>query len=70
MDHSTFTYLMAPGVGFLEFYPLRRDAPRTIAEFGGLLRRQALTGASDGDAEAPRRHVSIAARTSAPTGRS
>jgi protein SCO1 len=21
MDHSTFTYLMAPGVGFLEFYP-------------------------------------------------
>lgn len=21
VDHSTFTYLMAPGVGFLEFYP-------------------------------------------------
>jgi protein SCO1/2 len=21
MDHTTFTYLMAPGVGFLEFYP-------------------------------------------------
>ncbi|MFT3975130.1 MAG: SCO family protein [Amaricoccus sp.] len=21
MDHSTFTYLMAPGAGFLEFYP-------------------------------------------------
>ena len=20
MDHSTFTYLMAPGTGFLEFY--------------------------------------------------
>jgi protein SCO1/2 len=26
MDHSTFTYLMAPGVGFLEFYPSDMNA--------------------------------------------
>ena len=31
MDHSTFTYLMAPGVGFLEFYPSDADA-RGVAE--------------------------------------
>ncbi len=31
MDHSSFTYLMAPGVGFLEFYP--SDAtPEAIAD--------------------------------------
>ena len=31
MDHSTFTYLMAPGVGFLEFY--QSDAtPEAVAE--------------------------------------
>lgn len=31
MDHSTFTYLMAPGVGFLDFF--RSDAtPETIAD--------------------------------------
>jgi protein SCO1/2 len=31
MDHSTFTYLMAPGVGLLEFYP--SDAtPEGVAE--------------------------------------
>ena len=31
MDHSTFTYLMAPGTGFLEFY--RSDAtPEQVAE--------------------------------------
>lgn len=26
MDHSTFTYLMAPGAGFLEFYPSEMSA--------------------------------------------
>jgi protein SCO1/2 len=31
MDHSTFTYLMAPGVGFLEFFP--SDAtPEAVAD--------------------------------------
>ena len=31
MDHSTYTYLMAPGTGFLEFY--RSDAtPKAIAD--------------------------------------
>ena len=31
MDHSTFTYLMAPEVGFLEFY--QSDAtPEEVAE--------------------------------------
>jgi protein SCO1/2 len=31
MDHSTFTYLMAPGVGFLDFY--RSEAtPEAVAE--------------------------------------
>ena len=42
MDHSTFTYLMAPGVGFLEFY--QSDAtPEAVAEFGLLLRRGAVS---------------------------
>jgi protein SCO1/2 len=40
MDHSTFTYLMAPEVGFLEFYP--SDAPPesvadSVACFAGKL---------------------------------
>ena len=26
MDHSTFSYLMAPKVGFLEFYPSEMSA--------------------------------------------
>ena len=31
MDHSTFTYLMAPGTGFLEFFP--SDAtPEAVAD--------------------------------------
>ena len=43
MDHTTFTYLMAPGVGFLEFY--RSDAtPEAVAELGRLLRRGAVSG--------------------------
>ena len=41
MDHSTFTYLMAPETGFLEFF--RSDAtPRAGGRIGGLLCRQAL----------------------------
>ena len=44
MDHSTFTYLMAPEVGFLEFYPLGAT-PEAVAEFGGLLCRPSLTAA-------------------------
>lgn len=31
MDHSTFTYLMAPGVGFLEFFP-SEATPEAIAD--------------------------------------
>jgi protein SCO1 len=31
MDHSSFTYLMAPDVGFLEFYP-SDAAPQAIAD--------------------------------------
>ena len=42
MDHSTFTYLMAPGVGFLEFYQLGRDA-RGRRRLGRLLRRGAVS---------------------------
>jgi protein SCO1/2 len=31
MDHTTFSYLMAPGIGFLEFY--RSEAtPEAIAD--------------------------------------
>ena len=42
MDHSTFTYLMAPGPGFLEFFT--SDAtPGGRGRIGVLLRRQALT---------------------------
>ena len=39
MDHSTFTYLMAPGTGFLEFY--RSEAtPEAGGRIGGLLCRR------------------------------
>ena len=31
MDHSSFTYLMAPGVGFLEFYPSATTADAMAA---------------------------------------
>jgi len=31
MDHSTFTYLMAPGTGFLEFYPSEMS-PEAVAD--------------------------------------
>ncbi len=52
MDHSTYTYLMAPGAGFLDFF--RSEAtPEQVAEFGAMLCVQALTPEA-GDPAAPR----------------
>ena len=42
MEHTTFTYLMAPGARFLDFY--RSEAtPEAVAELGRLLRRAGLS---------------------------
>ena len=46
MDHSTFTYLMAPEAGFLEFYA-SDVTPDDLADFRRMLRREAMSAPFD-----------------------